>query len=58
MRKINYIQSGILLVTLSLAGCAANNAGNNPLATADRSLAAVGGAAQSGLLFLVMMQPD
>ena len=48
MRKINYIQSGILLVTLSLAGCAANNAGNNPLATADRSLAAVGGAAQSG----------
>jgi hypothetical protein len=48
MRKINYIQSGILLVTLSLAGCAANNAGNNPLATADSSLAAVGGAAQSG----------
>lgn len=48
MKKINYIQSGILLVTLSLTGCAANNAGNNPLVAADRSLAAVGGAAQSG----------
>ena len=48
MKKINYMQMGVCILLTTVVGCATNNPGVSALGTADKSLASVAGAAQSG----------
>lgn len=47
MKKINYIQSGAVIILISVMGCAANSNPTNPLNTIDQGLSTIEGAAQS-----------
>lgn len=47
MKKINYVQSGAVIILVSVMGCAANSNPNNPLNTIDQGLSTIEGAAQS-----------
>lgn len=48
MKRINYIQSTILVIVASMMGCATNSGGTNPLGTVNQGLSTIEGAAQSG----------
>ncbi len=48
MIKINYIHSGVLVIIVSLIGCATNSNSINPLGTVNPGLSPMVGAAQSG----------
>ncbi len=47
MKRINYIQSGAVIMLISVMGCATSNNPANPLGTIDQGLSTIEGAAQS-----------
>ena len=48
MNKLNYIKTGVFVISISVIGCAATDSSNQAVATADHSFATAEQTAQSG----------